>query len=358
MPDYSPPSESRSYSRRLKANLERAKARRAEEAENAPRPKTADDDSFTGRLRENLSKAAPADAPTTPAPSENAQETPEPTGPVGTGDYLVRPGDCIASIACDAGHLWNTLWDDPANAELREARKDPNVLLPEDRVTVPPLREKQEPGASEQGHRFVKKGQPEMFRVRVLSDGEPRKNEPYTLTVDDESEYEGTTDPEGHLQAAIRPNARRVIVEIGKDDPRDRFEFALGAIDPISELSGVQARLTNLGFDCGPATGACPRINSYSAGWEPLRAMGPWYRLGSTSPQEPRQPRAGQAAEPDRRGTLRIRVALVPSGGMRSVHASQLAASIEDWSENTARAPINSSPKVTRPTTEPVKSAT
>lgn len=258
MPDFSPPGESKSYSRRLKANLERAKARRAEEVDIAPRPKTPDDDSFTGRLRKNLAKAAPdSDAPMTPAQPANEQETGarETTGPVGAGDYVVRPGDCIASIAFDAGHLWTTLWDDPANAELRETRKDPNVLLPGDRVTVPPLREKQEPGASEQRHRFVKKGQPETFRVRILSDGEPRKNEPYTLTVDGETEYEGTTDPEGHLQAAIKPNARRVIVEVGKEDPGDRFEFALGAIDPITEISGVQARLTNLGFDCGPATG-------------------------------------------------------------------------------------------------------
>lgn len=257
MSDFKPPGESRSYSRRLKATLERAKAGRAVDAERAPRPKTADDDSFTARLR-NLSKASPgAEAAGTPAQgdAEKAGATPESTGPVGTGDYVVRSGDCIASIACDAGHLWTTLWDDPANAELRETRGDPNVLLPGDRVTVPPLRPRQEPGASEQRHRFVKKGQPEMFRVRILSDGEPRKNEPYTLTVDGASEYEGTTDPEGHLQAAIKPNARIAIVEIGKEEPRDRFEFALGAIDPITEISGVQARLTNLGFDCGPATG-------------------------------------------------------------------------------------------------------
>jgi len=198
-----------------------------------------------------------------PQPSQARQEQrpskerPEPApgrGPVGSGEHVVEQGECVASIAKETGHFWQTIWDDPANADLREAREDPYILLPGDRVHVPPLRKKWETGQSEMRHRFVRKGQPEVFRVRVLRDGEPRGNEPYTLDVDG-TVHEGTTDADGKLSCAIAANARRAKLCVGAESDVDEYCFRLGAIDPIDELSGVQGRLNNLGFDCGPADG-------------------------------------------------------------------------------------------------------
>ncbi|MFO0837817.1 MAG: peptidoglycan-binding protein [Phycisphaerae bacterium] len=175
-------------------------------------------------------------------------------GPVGSGEHVVRQGECIYSIAKDHGHFWETLWNEPQNADLRTARKSPNVLLPGDRVHIPPLRNKWEPGQSEMRHRFQRKGQPASFKMRVLRDGEARGNEPYKLDVDGTT-IEGTTDADGKLSAAIAANARRVKMWVGKPSDVDEYSFLLGGIDPIEELSGVQGRLNNLGFDCGPIDG-------------------------------------------------------------------------------------------------------
>jgi Putative peptidoglycan binding domain len=208
-------------------------------------------DSFSGRLDSALKQT---ERPPEAAEQNAAPSPPESAAPVGGGGHVVKQGECISSIAENAGHCWETLWDDPANAELRQARRDPNVLLPGDRVHVPPLREKWEPRPTEMRHRFRRRGWPEIFRVRVLRDDEPRGNQPYRLTVDGR-ETTGTTDANGNVAAPIAPDARRAVLLVGTEPDVDRYEFTLGAIDPIEALSGVQGRLKNLGFDCGPIDG-------------------------------------------------------------------------------------------------------
>jgi len=44
----------------------------------------------------------------------------------------------MGSIAFAHGHFWKTLWELPANADLKRARKHPHILLPGDRVTILP----------------------------------------------------------------------------------------------------------------------------------------------------------------------------------------------------------------------------
>jgi type VI protein secretion system component Hcp len=185
---------------------------------------------------------------------QQTSDVPADGGPVGAGEYIVEQGECVSSIAKDTGHFWQTLWDEPTNAELRKIRKDPNVLLPGDRVYVPPLQQKMEAGQTEMRHRFRLKSQPEMLRIRVLRDGKPRKNQPYTLDVDGKVRN-GTTDADGKVECPILPNARRAVLQVGSGLDVEEHEFELGAIDPITETSGVQGRLNNLGFDCGAVDG-------------------------------------------------------------------------------------------------------
>jgi hypothetical protein len=174
------------------------------------------------------------------------------SGPAGSGDYEVSQGECMSSIAAAHGLTWKAIWNHPANRELKELRKNPNVLLPGDRVFIPEKEIGWYSGQTEKRHEFVRKGVPSKLRLRLMLEGKPRSQEKYTLKVG-ALEFSGTTDSEGILEQSIPPDATRGILVVG--DGQEIFPLSLGHLDPIDELTGVQARLRNLGFGPSEITG-------------------------------------------------------------------------------------------------------
>jgi N-acetylmuramoyl-L-alanine amidase len=164
----------------------------------------------------------------------------------------IKQGECISSLAFEHGFFPGTLWSAPENRELRELRGDPNVLRPGDVVIVPEKRAKEVALPTGKRHRFRRRGVPEKLKVRLLIDGEPVANEKYELTVDGEPR-DGRTDGEGRVDEFISPLARRATLRL--DRSRDEIELLLAHLDPIGEITGVQARLANLGFYHGAIDG-------------------------------------------------------------------------------------------------------
>ncbi len=188
--------------------------------------------------------------PSEPQQGQTAEETR--TGPVGRGGYVVKRGDGMESIAYAHGFFWETLWDDAANAELKEVRKDPNVLLPGDLVTIMAKRAKTVEKPDAQRHRFRRKGVPHVLKVRFADwQGQPRTNENAKINVDG-TLSDGTTDGDGLLEIPMSPGARTAIVRF---ETGHEFEIDLGHLDPATEPQGVQQRLRNLGFYTGPISG-------------------------------------------------------------------------------------------------------
>jgi len=168
-------------------------------------------------------------------------------------EYIVRQGDCISSIAYRFNLLPDSIWNDPANAELKAEREDPNVLLPGDVVYVRSKELKEVPGATEQRHRFRAKGMTEKLIIYFMhSMDEPRSSEAYILEIDG-ALYEGMTDVDGKVEIPIPPNAKRGKIKFWEDGYERELE--LGRLDPITEISGVQGRLMHLGFFRGPIDG-------------------------------------------------------------------------------------------------------
>jgi len=169
-------------------------------------------------------------------------------------DYTVRQGDCTRSIAFENGFFWETIWNHGANAALKDRRKDPEVLYEGDVVHIPDLRLREEARGTGQSHRFRLKGVPLTFRI-LLKDrhDEPLADQPYVLAIDGHR-FEGTTDASGWLKQRIQPNARSANLVVGKNQ-QYQFSLTFGEIDPIDEVSGIQGRLNDLGFDCGPVDG-------------------------------------------------------------------------------------------------------
>jgi len=170
--------------------------------------------------------------------------------PVGSGNWKVRQGQCLESIALDTGHFWQKLWDLPENQEIKDKRQDPNTLLPGDLLSVPPIEEKQVPGATEQKHTFRRKGVPSILKVQCLRLDEPLADLPYRLVIDGKH-FEGQTDSEGRVEQAIPPDAKEGCLIIREDEQEYEYELELGHLDPIETITGIKARLSNLGFDPG-----------------------------------------------------------------------------------------------------------
>ena len=166
--------------------------------------------------------------------------------------HTIQDGDSVIRLSDQHGFFATTIWNDAANADLRSRRTDMNVLLAGDVVVIPDKRPKERPAQTGRLNVYRRRGIPAVYRLQLFDIEEPRANQEYRLTVDGEV-YRGTTDQDGKLEEHLPATARQGELVIGSDEFRLRIKF--GHLDPIHEVSGVQKRLINLGYDCGAVEG-------------------------------------------------------------------------------------------------------
>lgn len=170
--------------------------------------------------------------------------------------HRVVQGDTIRRIAMQHGiACWRKVYDHAANEELREARPDPNVILPGDIVhfDVPdaPSIEYREGGvAIRSAKRSVVHLAPRES-IHLLVVAVPGDGLPTTARVNDEtttSEFSIASD--GTLDFSVPMGARRVRIAILAADgtPLGALRLRLGTLDPISSPEGARSRLRNLGY--------------------------------------------------------------------------------------------------------------
>lgn len=172
----------------------------------------------------------------------------------GAGRRRVRAGECLFTIAVEQGFHWKTLWDHADNAELKKHRHDPMVLRPDDAVTIPEKRIRQETCAHEKKHTFQRKGIPPKARLRLLEEGEPRANLSCEIVID-EITITRATDGDGLLEFPIPVGAREAVITAGEGEDAVVYRCRFGHLDPHDSIRGVQQRLCNLGFYIGPLDG-------------------------------------------------------------------------------------------------------
>jgi N-acetylmuramoyl-L-alanine amidase len=169
--------------------------------------------------------------------------------------HTIEPGDSTTKLSFEHGLFPDSVWNHSENSKLRSDRKDLNVLHPGDELFLPDKELKEESCATEQHHKFKRKGVPEKLHVQFLDlYGKPLANKPYKLDLDG-NQTRGDLDGEGRLDIYIPPNARQGKIEVGPNGSLASMDLNLGHLDPVSELSGVQARLKNLGYYHGPLDG-------------------------------------------------------------------------------------------------------
>lgn len=192
--------------------------------------------------------------------------------------HKVKQGECLATIAAQHGWLAQALWDQPENATLKEQRKDPYCLAPGDVVTVPTRRPRDEPVPTDGVGKFKLAVTVPKLRVRLLDDTEPRGGEAYRLEYDDGQVLEGSTNGDGWVEQPLPVNVRKAVLLL--KDGTERYELAVGGLDPADTPSGAQGRLCNLGWyfgkvdgELGPMTAAALRRFQRAKGLEASGAL-------------------------------------------------------------------------------------
>lgn len=167
--------------------------------------------------------------------------------------HTVKQGECLSIIARQHGFGVDTLWNHPDNEALREKRKSPNVLYPGDVIAIPDKEQKQLKVTPNATHQFQVKAKPPELRLRVLAGGKPVKGVPYTVAVDGvehEPKTAKKTDGAGMVIAKVGHAAEAATVAIAKQGTT--YEVTLGHLDPITEATGIEARLRQLGYHPEP----------------------------------------------------------------------------------------------------------
>ena len=172
--------------------------------------------------------------------------------------HVVRQGDCLAKIAKQYGFSdYKVLYDDPANAELKKKRPNPNVLRPGDQVMIPDRTPKEVGVAAGAVHTFKVKVAEKVLRIVLKGhDGEPLAGVEYELDLGEKRPRKGSTGGDGKLEEMVPADAATATLTV-----EDRMMVLnLGHLNPLAEVkegdhSGLQGRLKNLGYDPGPADG-------------------------------------------------------------------------------------------------------
>ena len=179
--------------------------------------------------------------------------------------YTVEQGDRMPTIGRDKGFLrWQTIWNFKGNADLRTLRGTAHILLPGDEVSIPSKlsRKAEVPGGTAE---YVVQSAAEVLRV-CFAGIRSTEDAPVTFkaTPDTGDAVEGVLAHNGKLEIDLPPDTTKVHVELSRkadgdggdgDKPFASYDFTVGGLDPASEVSGVQARLLNLGFYTGGITG-------------------------------------------------------------------------------------------------------
>lgn len=168
-------------------------------------------------------------------------------------EHEVAPGDYLAQLAADHGFADPaTIWNDSANAGLRQERDDPEILLPGDALTIPEPQVGTVSRPTGKMHVFVGKTPPTLMLRLVLQDprGTALADLGGTLQLDSAPGKAVTTDGSGKIETEIPVTTTRVIVTAGTR----RWEAQVGHLDPVTEISGYRERLNNLGYRAGSAT--------------------------------------------------------------------------------------------------------
>lgn len=168
--------------------------------------------------------------------------------------HVVQQGEHLSGIAKKYGFTsFVVIWEDPANADLKRARANPNVLFPGDRLVIPDRMMRVESRPTDQRHRFRLQRRGLDLRLALRDEsGDPIRGTKCRLVIEG-AQRELVTNTDGLVASEIPVDARhgRLLVEDREVPLFVDAPVSVGELDPADKVTGQIARLNNLGYDAG-----------------------------------------------------------------------------------------------------------
>lgn len=171
--------------------------------------------------------------------------------------YKVQPGDYLSKIAHEHGIAdWKAVYNHPQNASFRQLRPNPNLIAPGDELFIPDRGSKSLPAQTGSPGRFKAHRASNTLQVKLLDHaGSPLANHDCKLEYDGAS-HAVKTDGSGVLHATVPPSLDEAVLRIDGIE----MTLAIGHLNPMERcpdngVSGVQGRLSNLGYYAGAIDG-------------------------------------------------------------------------------------------------------
>jgi hypothetical protein len=220
----------------------------------------------------------------------------------------VQQGETLLGLAAANGlESWKDILDRPENAELKKKRTDPGLLKAGDRVFIPNREMRHEASAVDAKHTFKVSPPKAWIRLAVKdAAGEAYAGKKYELAVAGKT-VSGNLPADGLIEQAVPVDTTAGTLTVWIADGISQvWELRIGHMDPADEVSGVQARLNNLGFDCGEPDGvedeetqAAVRAFQVLTGLESTGAIDDALRQKLQSFYDPGGDEASQQVEPE-----------------------------------------------------------
>jgi len=171
------------------------------------------------------------------------------------GYYTVKQGEDLKSILSKSefGKIRiKKVINAPENLDLfgETLSRSANVLYPGDKVFIPAYSPKQLQASTDMRHKYRLKVSRHLVLYLKNENDEPIAQQSYILDLGNKIYSEKSGD-DGKIEHYIPINSETVKLKINDEE----YELIVAALDPVTTVTGVQARLVNMGFDAGAVDG-------------------------------------------------------------------------------------------------------
>lgn len=168
-------------------------------------------------------------------------------------EHKVKRGDTLSFIAEKYNTTVEKIWNSAGNSKLKQKRDSPDILFSGDVLTIPAIEEKNEDAKLESNNKFYCDVNFGEIIIKFLKYEKPRENLKYAAFFEKSCfSNDDKVDDTGVVAHEVNFEEKMGVINLfpEKDSAyiAEKYTLKIGELDPLDTISGIQARLKNLGY--------------------------------------------------------------------------------------------------------------